>query len=197
MLRRACRRATDPTTGGGRTQAEAQAAGAQFVASGAQRSAPGTVGAVLDACLAYQGTYGRKERTVKTSANSAARLKRYFDASRPLGEVDTDALAAFVHWRQSGPRRVGAYAINRDLATLRAAWRHAHEDRKAPAPPKWIRGIRRCVRPEAAPLGQLFNRRDGAPEPALLPHLRAADTSVEVHPGQDTFLRIAILGDQK
>ena len=122
---------------GGRTQAEAEAAGAQFLASGAQRFAPGTVGAVLDAWLAYQGTYGRKERTVKTSANSAARLKRYFDAQRPLEEVDTDALAAFVHWRQSGPRRVGAYAINRDLATLRAAWRHAHEDRKAPAPPKF------------------------------------------------------------
>ena len=84
---------------GGRTQAEAESAGAQFLASGAQRTAPGTVGAILDAWLAYQQIYARKERTVKTTANSAARLKRYFDAERPLVELDTDALAAFVRWR--------------------------------------------------------------------------------------------------
>ena len=122
---------------GGRTRAEAEAAGAQFLASGAQRRARGTLGAILDAWLAYQRTYGRKERTVSTTENSAARIERFFDGDRPLAELDADALATFVHWRQSGPRRVGAYAINRDLATLRAAWRHAAEDGKAPAPPKF------------------------------------------------------------
>ena len=122
---------------GGRTQAEAEASGAQFVASGAQRQAAGTLGAILDAWLGYQRTYGRKVRTISTTENSAARIERYFGSDRPLAELDTDALAGFVRWRQSGSRSVGAYAINRDIATLRAAWRHAAEDGKAPSPPKF------------------------------------------------------------
>jgi len=122
---------------GGRTQAEAEASGAQFIASGAQRHAAGTLGAILDTWLAYQSVYGRKARTISTTENSAARIERYFGSDRPLAELDTDALAGFVRWRQSGPRSVGAYAINRDIATLRAAWRHAAEDGKAPSPPKF------------------------------------------------------------
>ncbi len=122
---------------GGRTQAQAEASGAQFVASGAQQRAAGTVGAIFDTWLAYQNTYGRKQRTVSATQNSAARLERYFGGDSPLDEPDTDAIAGFVRWRQSGPRSVGAYAINRDLATLRAAWRHAVEDGKSPSPPKF------------------------------------------------------------
>lgn len=122
---------------GGRTQAQAEASGAQFIASGAQQRAAGTVGAIFDTWLEFQKTFGRKQRTVSTTQNSAARLERYFGGDTPLDEIDTDALAGFVRWRKSGPRSVGAYAINRDLATLRAAWRHAVEDGKAPSPPKF------------------------------------------------------------
>ncbi|MCP4005193.1 MAG: site-specific integrase [bacterium] len=122
---------------GGRSRNEAQASGAQFLASGAQRSPAGTLGAILDSWVAYQSIYGRKERTVKTTTNCCERLKVHFGADRQLIEIDTDALAGFVRWRQSGERKVGAYAINRDLATIRAAWRHAHEDGKAPEPPRF------------------------------------------------------------
>ena len=122
---------------GGRSSDEAEATGAQFLAAGAQRNPPGTIGAILDSWVAYQQIYGRRPRTVKTTVNCCDRLKGYFDADRPLDEIDSDALAGFVRWRHSGPRHVGAYAINRDLAAIRAAWRHAHEDGKAPAPPKF------------------------------------------------------------
>ena len=122
---------------GGRTREEALAAGAQFAAGGAHPNGAWTVGALLDGWLAYQEIYGRKDRTLRTTQNCAERLRRWFGADRPLEEIDADALSAFVRWRQSSPRRVGAYAINRDLATFRAAWRHAHEDRKAPAPPRF------------------------------------------------------------
>lgn len=77
----------------GRTQAQAEVSWAQFVASGAQRRAPRTVGAIFDTWLAYQNNYGRKERTVSTTQNSAARLERYFGGDTLLVELDTDALA--------------------------------------------------------------------------------------------------------
>lgn len=133
-IRLGARRVRQP---GGRSRNEAEAAGAQFLASGAQWTTPGTLGAILDSWVAYQSIYGRKVRTVETTTNCSERLKAHFGAGRRLAEIDPDALAGFVRWRQSGERQVGAYAINRDLATIRAAWRHAHEDGKAPEPPRF------------------------------------------------------------
>src|SRR6187401_284624 len=45
-----------------------------------------------------------------------------------------------------------------------------------------------------ASLGQIFNRRDGPPEPVILSDLPVADGHVEVHPDEDTSLPIAIIG---
>ena len=122
---------------GGRTEHEAKAAGHNFLGIEAHGNAEGTLGELLDRWIAFMQTYGRKPRSVSTSINCVERLNRYFDAEKPLREIDSDALLGFVRWRQSGPRHVGAYAVNRDLATLRAAWRHAHEDGKAPKPPRF------------------------------------------------------------
>jgi integrase len=122
---------------GGRTAQEARAAGAQFLDFGAQRHAEGTVGAMLDRWVSFMKTYGRKRRSIETTINCVDRINRFFDPAKPLVEIDSDALMAFVRWRQSGLRQVGAYTVNRDLATLRAAWRHAHEDGKAPKPPRF------------------------------------------------------------
>jgi len=90
------------------------------------RPPPGTLGSILDRWVQFQQAYGRKPRT-----------ERYFGADRPRGEIDSDALQAFVAWRQSKGKKLTGYTVNRDLAAIRAAWRHAHEDGKAPRPPKF------------------------------------------------------------
>lgn len=124
---------------GGRTEAAARAAGAQFLAIGAQSDGPQTVGAILDRWVQFQRAYRRKPRTVSTTINCCDRLKGYFGVDKPLVEIDADALMAFVSWRQSrrDGRPLTGYTVNRDLAALRAAWRHAYEDDKAPKPPKF------------------------------------------------------------
>jgi integrase len=123
---------------GGQTRQEAEAAGAQFVAAGAQRYSSGTLGAILDNWVAFQQAYGRKPRTVETTINCVDRLKGYFGPERSLEEIDAETLMAFVRWRQSsGTRRLTGYTVNRDLAAIRAAWRHAYEDGKAPKPPRF------------------------------------------------------------
>ena len=124
---------------GGQTQHEAQAAGAQFLATGAQEQAQGTLGAILDNWVVFQQAYGRKPRTVETTINCVDRLKAYFGAEKRLEEIDSDALMAFVAWRRTGRdgRPLTGYSVNRDLAAIRAAWRHAHEDGKAPKPPQF------------------------------------------------------------
>ena len=124
---------------GGQTRHEAQAAGAQFLAAGAQEQAQGTLGAILDNWVIFQQAYGRKPRTVETTMNCVNRLKAYFGAEKRVEEIDSDALMAFVAWRRTGRdgRPLTGYTVNRDLAAIRAAWRHAHEDGKAPKPPKF------------------------------------------------------------
>jgi integrase len=88
--------------------------------------------------VVFQQAYGRKPRTVRTTMNCVDRLKRYFGPEKPLEEIDAEALMAFVQWRQcKGTRRLTGYTVNRDLAALRAAWRRAHEDGKAPKPPRF------------------------------------------------------------
>ena len=93
---------------GGRTEHEAKAAGHNFLGIEAHGNAEGTLGELLDRWIAFMQTYGRKPRSVGTSINCVERLNRYFDAEKPLREIDSDALLGFVRWRQSGPRHVGA-----------------------------------------------------------------------------------------
>jgi len=96
-----------------------------------------TLGAVLDRWVQFQCAYGRKPRTISTTVNCCERLKRFFGTDKPLEEIDSDALQAFVAWRQSNGKKLTGYTVNRDLAAIRAAWRHAYEDGKAPKPPKF------------------------------------------------------------
>ena len=125
---------------GGRTKQEAQAAGAQFLYGGAQPTAPGTVGAILDAWLIHKRAQQAKARTIRTIENSAARIRHYF-GQKPLPEIDGAALDGFKSWRQAGnstqrrAKHVGPHAVNGDLAVLRAAWNHAHREGMAPKPP--------------------------------------------------------------
>ena len=95
-----------------------------------------TLGAILDEWLAFQQVYGRKERTIKTTANAAARIKSYFGSDRPLEEIDSDALSSFVRWRQTGP----SLRCYRDPEQLDAGYLDSTGER-------WVSAHRYCAGP--------------------------------------------------
>jgi hypothetical protein len=60
-----------------------------------------------DRWLTFMQAYGRKRRSVTSTVGSIHRLQEFFDARKPVEEINADALLSYVRGRQSGRPRGG------------------------------------------------------------------------------------------